>query len=123
MFRNMLKTALCLALALLLAALPADPSPDICRFLLTGERGAEGLDTDALEALAAPRYYSASVRDRTTVRRDLWQRAGEDNLTGLFLRRMRACLDQAEDGEARALVEQAVRFGLAALENGEDCRP
>ena len=103
--------------------LPAQPSPDICRILLTGERGVEGLDLEGLEALAAPAYYSVSVRDKTVVRRDLWQRAGEDNLTGLFLRRMRARLDAAGDEQEAALVEQAVRFGLAALENGEDCCP
>lgn len=82
----------------------------------------EPLDLKALEAMAAPRYYSVSVRDKTHVRRDLWDRAEEDTLTGLFLREMRRRLEQAADDETCAAVELAVRFGLAALENREDPR-
>lgn len=109
--------------AALEAALPGDARRDIYRILLTGESGIDGLDLDALEAVAAPRFYSVTLRDQTRVRRDLWSRADEDTLTGLFLRRMRANLDALENGGDRALVEKAVRFGLAALENGEDCCP
>ena len=100
--------------------LPATPSPDLCRILFTGERGEEGLDLAALEAQAARCFYSVSLRDHTRVRRDLWDRAEEDTLTGLFLRDLRARLEGAENEEDRALVERAVRFGLAALEHGED---
>lgn len=103
-------------------ALPEGESGDLCRILLTGERGMEPLDLKALEAVAAPRYYSVSVRDKTRVRRDLWDRAEEDTLTGLFLREMRRRLEEAADDETRAAVELAVRFGLAALENREDPR-
>ena len=104
----------------LAAILPQTPSPDLCHILITGERGEESLDLGALEALAAPCFYSVSLRDHTRVRRDLWERAGEDTLTGLFLRDLRAQLDGADSDEARGLVERAVRFGLAALEHGED---
>lgn len=104
-------------------ALPRGAGEDIYRILLTGETDVGGLDLAALEAVAEPYFYSVSLRDRTRVRRDLWERAAEDTLTGLFLRRMRDALDRAESGEARARVELAVRFGLAALENGEDCCP
>ena len=107
----------------LAAALPGDGENDICRILLTGESGVEGLDLEALEAVAQPYFYSVTLRDRTRVRRDLWSRAEEDTLTGLFLRQMQARLAQADTDEDRALVEKAVRFGLAALENGEDCCP
>ena len=107
----------------LASALPGDGENDICRILLTGESGVEGLDLEALEAVAQPYFYSVTLRDRTRVRRDLWSRAEEDTLTGLFLRQMQARLAQAETDEDRALVEKAVRFGLAALENGEDCCP
>lgn len=105
----------------LAAALPCDGGEDICRILLAGESGVEGLDLGGLEALAAASFYSVSLRDNTRVRRDLWARSAEDNLTGLFLREMQARLAAAETDEDRALVEKAVRFGLAALENGEDC--
>ncbi len=101
------------------AALPYDAGNDIYRIILTGESGAEGVDLKPLRALAADRFYSAELRDETRVARDLWSRAGEDTLTGLFLRRM----EQLREENDPALFEQAVRFGLAALENGEDCRP
>ena len=53
---------------------------------------------------------------------ELWERAEEDTLTGLFLRNMRARISAA-GAEEREGLELAVRFGLAALEHGEDCRP
>ena len=49
--------------------------------------------------------------------RDLWQRRGEGNLTGLFLEEMwQLCQKDPED----PVSQLAARFGLAALENGED---
>ena len=101
-------------------ALPDGESPDFCRILLTGEREEERLELPALEALAQPHYFSVSVRDRTRMRRALWDRAEEDTLTGLFLRAMRRRLEEAPDEESKAAVERAVRFGLAARENRED---
>ena len=108
--------------AALAAALPAGAGADILRFVLTGESGLEGVDLPPLEALAQSCCWSAQVRDRTRVRRDLWERAEEDTLTGLFLRNMRARISAA-GAEEREGLELAVRFGLAALEHGEDCRP
>ncbi len=102
-------------------ALPPGESPDLVRFLLTGE-SRRPPDLAALTALAAPRFFYAELRDRTTLPTDLWARAGEDSLTGLFLREMRARLDGAEEDEKDKLL-LAARFGLAALEGGEDIRP
>ena len=104
----------------LAAALPAEKSPDFCRIVLTGERGEAPLDLAALTALAAPRYETVSLRDRTRLRRALWDRAEENTLTGLFLQEMRRRLDAAATEEERERVELAVRFGLAALEHRED---
>ena len=103
--------------------LPAEPSPDLCRILLTGTCGEAGVDLSALEAQAAPCFYSVSLRDQTHPARDLWERAGEDTLTGLFLQDMARRLEAAGDEAAGALVERAVRFGLAALEHREDPVP
>ena len=44
----------------------------------------------------------------------------EDTLTGLFLRLMAARCRKEPENE---ILQQAVRFGLAALENGEDVAP
>ena len=47
----------------------------------------------------------------------------EENLTGLFLRCMQKKLAAAENEEQAALIQKATKFGLAALENREDCEP
>ena len=100
--------------AALAAALPADAGEDCYRIVLTGERGEEPPELAALAALAEPRFYSVTLRDQTRERRALWARSGEDSLTGLFLRTLRS---GAQEGDG---LELAARFGLAALENGED---
>lgn len=101
--------------------LPQGESPDLVRLLLTGESRFVP-DLAALTAQAAPHFFHVELRDRTTLPTDLWARAGEDTLTGLFLREMKARLEGAEDGERDKLL-LAARFGLAALEGGEDVRP
>ena len=97
--------------AALEAALPAVPSEDCCRLVLTGERGPEPPDLKTLTALAQPHFYAVTLRDQTREKRELWARAGEDSLTGLFLRAL---------GPGEEAAELAARFGLAALEHGED---
>jgi hypothetical protein len=101
--------------------LPADPSPDLVRVRLTGE-ASRAPDLQALAAQASQRFFYAEIRDETTLPQDLWARSGEDSLTGLFLRQMRQRLDQADE-ETRPQLLLAARFGLAALEGGEDIRP
>lgn len=95
---------------------------DCCRVIFTGET-ASSPDLTALERRLSDLCFTLSLRDRTTLARDLWARAGEDNLTGRFLREMRVRMDEAQSEQDRAVLELAVRFGLAALERGEDCRP
>jgi len=102
-------------------SLPQEESPDLVRFLLTGESRFPP-DLNALTAQAAARFFHAELRDQTTLPHDLWARAEEDSLTGLFLREMRVRLEAAgEDEKGKLLL--AARFGLAALEGGEDVRP
>lgn len=102
--------------------LPNDAKNDIYRLRLVGESGAEGLNLSALHAIAAPYFYSVTLHDQTKIRRDLWARVGEDTLTGLFLQELGVKLAAASE-EDQQVIEDAVRFGLAALENGEDFRP
>ena len=87
------------------------------RLLLTGERGLEGLDLGELERELSPRFWGLTLRDHTRAARALWERKGEDTLTGLFLREMEGRCQAEPENEA---VQLAVRFGLAALEHGED---
>ena len=104
-----------------IAALPAGESPDLVQFLLAGE-SPNAPDLAALTARAAPHFFHVELRDRTTLPTDLWARTEEDSLTGLFLREIRARMEAA-NGEERDNLLLAARFGLAALEGGEDIRP
>ena len=103
------------------AALPQGESPDFVRLVLAGE-SRFAPDVNALTAQAAPHFFHVEVRDQTTLPQDLWARTDEDSLTGLFLREMRTRLDSADEHERDKLL-LAARFGLAALEGGEDVRP
>ena len=101
-----------------ISLLPAD---DLVRIILTGE-SERTPDLTALTERAAKRFFYAELRDETTLPENLWARAEEDNLTGLFLREMRNRLDAAPQDE-KANILLATRFGLAALEGGEDPCP
>ena len=104
------------------AAVGTDTKDHLYRLVLTGETGAEGVDVPALEKVLQERFYALEIRDATRMTEDIWARAEEDNLTGLFLREMARRLDDAAPDE-RATVLLATRFGLAALEGREDVRP
>jgi len=103
------------------ADFPAGDSPDLVRLLLRGER-ARPLNLARLTERWAESFFYLELRDETTLPRDLWERGSEESLTGLFLREMRARLDKATEEERPGLL-LAARFGLAALEGGEDIRP
>ena len=97
--------------------LPPDTSRDIYRIRLTGET-AEPLTLPALEQALSGGFFQLELADGTRLRRDLWDRCGDDTLRGLFLRRLRQEYDAA-DPRRQKEIEQAVRFGLAAIDNKE----
>lgn len=103
------------------AALPKDTADDLYRVILTGEAGEGGGDAGALETALAGRFYALEVRDHTRVAADVWARAGEDSLRGLFLRELRGRYEAAVDEAEREAVTRAVRFGLAALDHRDLC--
>lgn len=108
----------CDPLDAVLNALPPATEEDIYRITLTGACTAP--DLARLQRALAPRFYGLTVRDETRLPQDLWQRREEDSLTGLFLREMeQLCAKRPDDPVCRL----AARFGLAALENGEDICP
>ena len=98
------------------AALPENTASDLYRILLTGETGESGVELSALREALSSRFYALELRDQTRIREDVWARAGEDSLRGLFLRDLRTRLDAAQTDEERQAVQGAVRFGLAALD-------
>ena len=97
-------------------ALPESAAEDVCRFVLTGESGEQGVDLPALETAFSPRCYVLQLRDETRPAEDIWKRAAEDTLRGLFLQDLRQRYDAAADDGERRKIAQAVRFGLAALD-------
>ena len=101
--------------------LPAAPCGDLVRIILTGEND-RAPDLAQLTEQAKSRFFYAELRDETTLPQNLWARAEEASLTGLFLREMRARLDRADE-DSRPSILLATRFGLAALEGGEDVCP
>ena len=90
---------------------------DLYRVILTGETGEGGVDTAALEEVLAPRFYALEIRDATRMAEDIWARAEEDSLRGMFLRELRAKWNGAKTAEEKETVTAAARFGLAALDH------
>ena len=101
--------------------LPDDTEKDLYRIRLTGECETWP-DVAKLYENLEGLFFHLEIADETRLRRDVWEKAGEDTLRGIFLRKLRERYDAAGDEEKR-LIEQAARFGLAALENSEvpDC--
>ena len=103
--------------AALEAALPEDTARHLYRIVLTGETGEGGTDARGLRESLADRFYALEIRDRTRVAEDIWAREDEDSLRGLFLRELRQRRRQARSETERQTVDQAARFGLAALDH------
>ena len=104
-------------------ATPWTPSAAACRRIppgirLTGET-AEPLTLAPLERALSGEFFRLELRDDTRLRRDLWDRCGDDTLRGLFLGQLRREYDSA-DPQRQKEIEQAVRFGLAAMDNTID---
>ena len=95
---------------------------DIVRLILKGSYSGR-IDADAIAAALADRFFHLTVSDRTHPRRGVWDGAGDDTLTGIFLADLKARYDAAPDGESRELLLAAARYGLAALEGREEWRP
>ena len=103
------------ALSAILEVLPGTTSNLICRLILTGEGEAPNLAH--LQQTLDPEFYGLTILDHTRLPQDLWARRGEDALTGLFLRAM---WDKCQAEPDNALYQLAARYGLAALEGGEE---
>lgn len=95
--------------------MPETATYDLCRVIFTGETDERGVDIKSVYERFAPDFFHLELRDETRIRRDIWERAQEDSLRGLFLRELRGQYD-ASDEKERARIERAVRFGLAALD-------
>ena len=98
--------------------LPEDTARDVYRIILTGEVDTPP-DMSRLRRNLEDCFFALQLRDDTRLRQDVWERADEDSLRGIFLRRLREKYDAAPVDE-QELIEQAARWGLAALDNMEE---
>lgn len=93
-------------------------APEDCIKLIFTGRREQRPGLAALERKLEGMVFALRLRDRTRPQSGLWDKTEEDTLAGAFLRLMK---EQVEQGDETAAL--AVDFGLAALEQGEDCRP
>ena len=106
-------------LLLIHTTLPDDSSDDIYRITLTGSCE-HSPDLRRLQQNLDGMFFSLQLQDRTVPPADLWECAGNDTLRGIFLAKLKTRYDAAEDDAAKLRIEQAVRWGLAALDNAEE---
>jgi DNA repair exonuclease SbcCD nuclease subunit len=100
-------------------SLPDETMRDIYRITLVGE--AEGNhDINRLYNNLDEMFFELQIRDDTRIYRGVWDYAGEDSLRGLFLKKLKAEFDSVKDDKQRNTIEQAARWGLAALDNMEE---
>lgn len=95
-----------------------DTAKDIYRIILSGEVDSPP-DLTRLQQNLDELFYALQLRDETRLRQNVWDKAGEDSLRGLFLKKLRAAAETASP-EQRQLIEQAARWGLAALDHREE---
>ena len=92
---------------------------DIYRIIFTGETDERGLDLKSIEEQFAPDFFHLELRDETRIGEDVWARAQEDSLRGLFLQVLKAQYDAAPDDAARRTIALAARLGTAAMDGRE----
>jgi len=99
--------------------LPDDTAQDIYRIILTGETESAP-DLRNLYNKLSEFFFELQLRDETRLRRSVWEKAGEDTLRGLFLMKLKNRFDSTQDQSEKIRIEQAARWGLAAMDNMEE---
>ena len=101
------------------SSLPDETVRDIYRIILTGETE-QAPDLRKLYENLAELFFDLQLRDNTHLRRNIWERASEDSLRGIFLKKLHERYESTQDESERSRIEQAARWGLAALDNAEE---
>lgn len=99
--------------------LAPDTVRDIYRITLTGETDTTP-DMNRLRRNLSELFFELQLRDETHLRRNIWENADDDTLRGVFLTKLKAKYDAARDDSERRLIEHAARWGLAAMDRGEE---
>ncbi|MDO4983016.1 MAG: metallophosphoesterase [Eubacteriales bacterium] len=100
-------------------SIPDDTLSDIYRIVLTGECAAAP-DLNALHASLAELFFDVKLVDRTKLSHSIWDKAQEDTLRGIFLRKLREKYDNTDDLREKEMIGRAARWGLSALDNGKE---
>lgn len=90
---------------------------DCCRVILMGECE-QPPNTAAIRKELESCFGELQLRDETVPKRDIWAQMGQDTLCGIYLKKLRTLFDEAKSDGERQTIELAVRYGLAAMENG-----
>ncbi len=106
-------------LLLVHTSLPDDTIKDSYRIVLTGET-TSAPDLRRLYQNLEELFFSLQLVDRTRLCKNIWEGACDDTLRGLLLKKLRGRYDAAATEAQRLRIEQAVRWGLAAIDNGEE---
>jgi DNA repair exonuclease SbcCD nuclease subunit len=106
-------------LATVESALPADTARDVYRIRLTGQTD-QTPPLSHLQRALEGRFFGLELADETGLRRDIWAQRGSDSLQGLFLAQLWQRLENASSDQERELVTQAARWGLQAMDGGEE---
>ncbi len=106
------------ALYAVTSSLPWNTERDIYRIVLSGTIDGT-IDVRHLEERLSGRFFHMTVQAATRPPRDIWAQSGDDTLRGIFLRRLKEQYDAAGDND-RDMITSAVRYGLSALDNGEE---
>lgn len=102
-----------------LDAVGRETSRDVYRIVLTGEPEVSP-DMAALRGALEGRFFALELRDETHLRKDVWDGRETLSLRGIFLAGLWKKYQAAQTDEERTGIELAARYGLAALENGEE---
>ena len=99
--------------------LSAPPSglTEFLRLIVEGE--CENLNTDDLSKKLSEKYKEVEIIDHTVAPRNIWEGIDDEGLRGLFLRKMKLMLDNAETDEEKRKINLAARMGIDAIENRE----
>jgi DNA repair exonuclease SbcCD nuclease subunit len=107
------------ALYAVASSLPWNTERDICRIILGGTIDS-AVDVRFLTDRLSSRFFHVTIQDATRPPRDIWAQSGDDTLRGIFLRCLKEKYDAAGEND-RDVIISAVRYGLSALDNAEEC--
>lgn len=92
---------------------------DIFRLILTGEDW--GPNLKELREGLEEEFYGLEIQDESTIPKRVWKKKEDETITGMFLTEMEAIAPTGVDDLLdQATFQQALRFGLAALEERGD---